>query len=381
MQEDFIVTGDETLEMLDRYIQGCDGVVHLVGDMTGALAKPQSVAAIAQRYPELASRLPLAEFLQPEGPSLSYTQWEAWLALHHGKPLFIATPAPEAPRDQKHVREPSQQELQRAHLGRLRGVGRHPGTEFTGQEHLAAEVLRSFVLDLLVKAGFSPNLYAPHNLPDRTTNPDRFVGRAAELQRLADLLAPESSRVYLTGMGGVGKSELALQHAYDHLERYSGGIVRLDARQGLVAMASQVVSFVRGTFPAVNLPDDQSKSPIELLPLCWSQWPAGATPPEPVLLILDDQRGDAEGYAAERQLLAGLPPRFRRLLTQREPAPTGTKAIDLPLLQREASLELLALQAGEGGPERLEAERRLSGKKSTRGAGLNTSYILLDWGD
>ncbi len=25
--------------------------------------------------------------------------------------------------------------------------------------------------------------------------------------------------------------------------------------------------------------------------------------------------------------------------------------------------------------------RRLSGKKSTRGAGLSTSYILLDWGD
>jgi hypothetical protein len=71
VQEDFIVSGDETLEMLDTYIQGCDGVIHLGGDMTGAMAKPQSVAAIAARYPELASRLPLAEFLQPDGPSLS----------------------------------------------------------------------------------------------------------------------------------------------------------------------------------------------------------------------------------------------------------------------------------------------------------------------
>ena len=193
VQEDFIVTGDETLEMLDRYIQGCDGVIHLVGYMTGALAKPQSVAAIAQRYPELASRLPLAEFLQPEGPSLSYTQWEAWLALHHGKPLFIATPTPEAPRDRGCLRETSQQELQRAHLNRLRGVGRYSKV-FTGKENLAAEVSVSFVLDLLVKAGLSPNLYTPNNLPDRTTSPDRFVGREAELQRLADLLAPEGSR-------------------------------------------------------------------------------------------------------------------------------------------------------------------------------------------
>jgi tetratricopeptide (TPR) repeat protein len=377
VQEDFIVTGDETLEMLDRYIQGCDGVIHLVGDMTGAMAKPQSVEAIAKRYPELASRFPLGEFLQPEGPSLSYTQWEAWLALHHGKPLFIATPEAGAPRDVRHVREAGQQDLQRAHLSRLRGVERYPGAVFKGQEHLAVEVLRSFVLDLLKKAGVSPNLYAPHNLPDRTTSPDRFVGRAKELKALAELLAPEGSRVYLTGMGGVGKSELALQHAYNALEHYSGGIVRLDARQGLVAMASQVVSFVRGTFPAVNLPEDQSKSPIELLALCWSQWPAGATPPEPVLLILDDQRGDAEGYAAERQLLAGLPPRFRRLLTQREPAPTSAKAIDLPLLRREASLELLALQAGEGGPERLKAESQPADGLCAEVGDLPLALVLL----
>jgi hypothetical protein len=111
----------------------------------------------------------------------------------------------------------------------------------------------------------------PHNLPDRTTSSDRFVGRAAKLQRLAELLAPEGGRVYLTGMGGVGKSELALQHAYDALEHYSGGIVLLDARQGLAAMASDLVSFVRSRFPAVNLPDDTS--PIDLLPSCWSQWP------------------------------------------------------------------------------------------------------------
>jgi tetratricopeptide (TPR) repeat protein len=199
-----------------------------------------------------------------------------------------------------------------------------------------------------------PKTHTPHNLPDRSTSSDRFVGRATELQSLAELLAPEGSKAYLTGMGGVGKSELALQHAFNALEHYSGGIVLLDARQGLTAMASQLVSFVRSRFPEVSLPDDIS--PIELLPLCWSQWPAGANPPEPVLLILDDQRGDAQGYAAEQQLLAGLPPRFRRLLTQREPAPTGAKAIDLPLLRREASLELLALQAGDVGPERLQAE-------------------------
>jgi hypothetical protein len=59
VQEDFIETGDETLEKLDCYIQGCDGVIQLVGDMTGPMAKPQSVATTAATHPEFASRYPL----------------------------------------------------------------------------------------------------------------------------------------------------------------------------------------------------------------------------------------------------------------------------------------------------------------------------------
>jgi hypothetical protein len=47
-------------------------------------AKGSSVEAIARRYLELAQRFPLADHLRPDGPPLSYTQWEAWLALLHG---------------------------------------------------------------------------------------------------------------------------------------------------------------------------------------------------------------------------------------------------------------------------------------------------------
>ncbi len=69
VQEDFIVTGKETLEMLDQYIQGCDGVIHLVGDMTGAMALPPSVAAMATAHPELASRFPLwMRWRSPQSP-------------------------------------------------------------------------------------------------------------------------------------------------------------------------------------------------------------------------------------------------------------------------------------------------------------------------
>ena len=40
---------------------------------------------------------------QPNGPPLSYRQWEPWLALYHGKTLVIAVPQAGAPRDQHYV--------------------------------------------------------------------------------------------------------------------------------------------------------------------------------------------------------------------------------------------------------------------------------------
>ena len=86
VQEDFIATGTETLDKLDDYIRQCDAVIHLVGDMTGAWAQAPSLALIKDRYQDLAERLPpLRPFLEPGAPALSYTQWEAWLALYHGK--------------------------------------------------------------------------------------------------------------------------------------------------------------------------------------------------------------------------------------------------------------------------------------------------------
>lgn len=135
VQEDFIVSGTPTLEMLDDYIRHCDGVIHLVGDMTGAPARAQSLAAIGKRYPDLAQNLPpIGECLQPDGPSLSYTQWEAWLALLHRRKLFIATADAQTPRDGKHVRDPAQIQAQQDHLARLRGMERYLGVTFTSAD-------------------------------------------------------------------------------------------------------------------------------------------------------------------------------------------------------------------------------------------------------
>lgn len=153
VQEDFIVTGTETLDMLDDYVRQCDAVIHLVGDMTGAPAQAPSLATIRQRYPDLVARLPpLAPFLQPGAAALSYTQWEAWLALYHGKPLIIAVPEDNAPRDERYERNSEQSAAQQAHLNRLAEMERYPFC-FANADRLTVEVLRSKLQEILAQAG------------------------------------------------------------------------------------------------------------------------------------------------------------------------------------------------------------------------------------
>jgi predicted ATPase/class 3 adenylate cyclase len=61
---------------------------------------------------------------------------------------------------------------------------------------------------------------APHNLP---LQPSSFIGREEELRTVLDLLARERL-VTLTGVGGAGKSRLALQAAAEMLDQHADGV-------------------------------------------------------------------------------------------------------------------------------------------------------------
>jgi len=150
VQEDFIATGNQTLNKLDEYIRQCDAVIHLVGDMTGAMAQATAVSAIQQCYPDLAERLPeLRPFLNVGGPALSYTQWEAWLALYHRRMLLIAVPQNDAPRDKNYLLDDGQLAAQYAHLARLKSAGHYPEINFANVDRLAVEISRSKLQDIL----------------------------------------------------------------------------------------------------------------------------------------------------------------------------------------------------------------------------------------
>src|SRR5947207_2584600 len=102
IQEDFKDYGVVTLQKLDLYISSCDAVVHLVGDMTGSHAPPASIRSIIAKYPDIADKLPPLRKALGKGRGISYTQWEAWLALYHSKLLMIAKAENTAPRGPKY---------------------------------------------------------------------------------------------------------------------------------------------------------------------------------------------------------------------------------------------------------------------------------------
>ena len=184
VQEDFIATGTETLDMLDQYIRACDVVIHLVGDMTGAMALAPSVAAIRQLYLDFATRLPpVADFVAAGGPAMPYTQWEAWLALYHGKRLIIAVPTAGAERDPGYALDPIQRAAQQAHLARLASIERHPGIHFRSADHFAAEVWRSGLAEALQWVGDAV-VGEPQDVRDWTTLEGGsvfFIARSARL--------------------------------------------------------------------------------------------------------------------------------------------------------------------------------------------------------
>ena len=94
------------------------------------------------------------------------------------------------------------------------------------------------------------------NLPLGTTS---FVGRRAELAELGDLLAA-SRLVTVTGVGGVGKTRLALAAAADAAEHYRDGVylVRLSAVTDPDLLGYLVAA-------AVRLTDQTIRPPLEVL--------------------------------------------------------------------------------------------------------------------
>ncbi|MEU7581514.1 hypothetical protein AB0B50_28365 [Streptomyces sp. NPDC041068] len=140
------------------------------------------------------------------------------------------------------------------------------------------------------------------NLP---TEANAFIGRGAELERIARLL--DASRlVTLTGPGGVGKSRLALRAAHEALHRFPGGtwLVELSPLTDASLLPHAVMD-------ALRRPGQTVRPLLDAL--------ADRLSGEPVLLVLDTCEHILVPCAQLVSELLARVPRLRVLTTSRQP--------------------------------------------------------------
>jgi tetratricopeptide (TPR) repeat protein len=202
----------------------------------------------------------------------------------------------------------------------------------------------SSVPGFLAKAGYRlSNHYTnpPQNIPH--TGVVEFVGRSRELEKLHQLLQ-EGNRVAIAaiaGMGGVGKTELAIQYALKHLKDYPGGVCWLPAKNP--DMGIEIVRFARSQFDNLNPPEDWDlKTQVDF---CWRRWQSGE-----VLVVLDD----VTDYEEIKPYLPPVELRFKVLMTTRiKRLGKSIESLLLDVLDEADALKLLIYHIGE---ERIQQE-------------------------
>ena len=173
----------------------------------------------------------------------------------------------------------------------------------------------------------------------------KFTGRDQELDLLHNHLKGKqhSNITSITGMGGVGKTELALQYTFKYKQEYLGGICWLQSRENNIGI--QLIQFVRSRLQ-LDPPSDLEL--LEQVGFCWRHWIPGE-----VLIIVDD----VVDYATIRDFLPPTSSRFHVLITTRLRLGSSIEQLSIDVLNEAAALDILMALAGT---ERIHSELRLA---------------------
>ena len=361
IQEDFKLLGGDTLKMLEDYIAQCEAVVHFVGDMAGSSPAPTTIDDLLTRRPDLAARLADKGMGREALASLTYTQWEAWLAIGFGKDLIIVTPADGVARGPVFRPTGASRASAALNLKRLRAVNRYPGPPFTSADNLVAQIFASAVIDALVKAAAKP-AGQPRNLPFASLGP-LFVGRDTALKDLwAALHSAKGAAIAgraLHGLGGIGKTRLAIEYAWAHAGDYSALLfVSADGEAALNAGLAALAATEILDLPEQEAREDAAKTEAVL------RW-LGA---HPTWLLILDNVDDEQAVAAVGKLMARLSGGHVIVTARASNFPAALPTLELEALDEESATQFLLertrgkrVEAADDEPRAHEIARELGG--------------------
>jgi len=187
------------------------------------------------------------------------------------------------------------------------------------------------------------DIFIPYYMPYRGTSV--FTGREKELEYLHQYLKQNDQGIVIAirGIGGIGKTELAIQYVEHYSSAYQGGICWLEAREQDIG--SQIKDFAEDYLHLG--PFEKWGRDLEgIIKYCWTHWEKQGD----ILVIIDD----VNNY---RQIKPYLPPppsphtisRFKTLITTRFRLADSKSFKTFPIeeLAEEQALEMLRRAIGE----------------------------------
>jgi tetratricopeptide (TPR) repeat protein len=224
------------------------------------------------------------------------------------------------------------------------------GTAYIGGTHLS-DVKQEMLQEVLQKALGELLKSLQKQIPsDVRQGSPNFVGRVDDLQNLHEALQKEGivSVCAVRGMGGVGKTELAIQYALskEFQHRYVACYWFSLNEGNLASLVLQKAA------PYLAMPEEIQKSDnvYEQVKWCWQNW----HPPEGEILVILDDVKSLDDIPKQAMPIA---PRFKVMLTtrQRNLSPSF-RELQLGVLPEDEALELLKRIVDRDGSLRIESE-------------------------
>jgi len=312
-QETFAQGGGDLLAKMDDYIaKECKAVVHLIGhargwcledDLPDRTATSDAVHALLAKYGEtfLTHRPDLRQQLLARNfHGISVTQWEAYLAIHHSKPLLVFTFADTAERHPTfHVEAapPTDRVTQAMHLAWLRQTGFDRNEQILNQYQFKEKVISGLLRERVITESES---IARPRCSEYSSIGSLFMGRAEDMEKLRVSLRKEHARAtaivasqVIHGQGGIGKTRLAIEFGLAHAEEYTALLfVGADSPQAFESNLAKLAGPL-----VLNLLPEDAKDDVKLAAVV--QW-LRAHPG--YFLILDNVDTEAAAQAVEEKL-------------------------------------------------------------------------------